>query len=334
MDAAVCRVGSGRDQSRREGGSAMTLHFSTRVVPEGLRKDAVEAAFGAHVRGSVDFSPDDEVAVDISFRELGGVHLAHIEASPLHLITKPDTTGMLYLGITLAGGGVIDAHGDGTQVKAGDVNLLCRGRVSTTVVAEPSTILSIAIPHALLLPRLATTESLLPGASLSLPAAQLLESYALALLGGNGAATADENAVFSRHLVDLAALMFGAGRDEAEAARQNGARAARRQAIKADIAACLDQPELSLVWVARRHGLSPSYVRALFYDEGTSFTDHVLGARLDYVRDLLQEPRLAARTIAAVALMAGFSDISWFNQAFRRRFGMTPSDLRGGGVGK
>ncbi|HTV67731.1 MAG TPA: AraC family transcriptional regulator [Rhizobiaceae bacterium] len=310
------------------------MHFSTRNIPQRLRKDAVEAAFGAHVRGSVDFPPDEAVAVDINFRELSGVHLAHIDSSPLRLVTPPDRTGLLYLGITRAGGGVIDAHGDSTMVKAGDVNLMCRGRLITTVVAEQSTILSLAIPRAQLLPRLANNDSLQPSAPLSMPAARLLESYAMALFSANGSIAPDEETVFARHLVDLAVLMLGGRRDEAELARQNGARAARRQAIKADIAAHLGMPELSLTSVARRHGVSPSYVRSLFYDEGTSFTDYVLGARLDYVRDLLAEPRLQQRTIAAIALTAGFGDISWFNEAFRRRFGMTPSDMRAGSSGK
>lgn len=309
----------------------MTMQFSTRNIPQRLRKDAVEAAFGAHVRGSVDFPPDEAVAVDIRFRELGGVHLAHIDSSPLRLMTPPDRTGLLYLGITRAGGGVIDAHGEGKTVKAGDINLMCRGRLITTVVAEPSTILSLAIPRAQLLPRLASNDSLLPSAALSMSAARLLENYALALVSANGTITQDEETVFGRHLIDLAVLTFGGRRDESEAARQNGVRAARRHAIKADIAAHLGLPELSLTSVAKRQGVSLSYVRSLFYDEGTSFTDYVLGARLDYVRDLLVEPRLQQRTIAAIALMAGFGDISWFNEAFRRRFGMTPSDMRANG---
>src|SRR3546814_3690801 len=74
---------------------------------------------------------------------------------------------------------------------------------------------------------------------------------------------------------------------------------------------------------------SPRYVRRLFQDEGSSFSDHVLGERLDRAHRLLLHPGQASRTIAAVAYACGFGDLSYFNRTFRRRFGMTPSDLRG-----
>src|SRR3546814_4961977 len=46
---------------------------------------------------------------------------------------------------------------------------------------------------------------------------------------------------------------------------------------------------------------SPRYVRRLFQDEGSSFSDHVLGERLDRAHRLLLHPGQASRTIAAVA---------------------------------
>jgi len=35
------------------------------------------------------------------------------------------------------------------------------------------------------------------------------------------------------------------------------------------------------------------------------------------------------RKISTIALDAGFGDLSYFNRAFRRRYGMRPSGLRG-----
>jgi AraC-like DNA-binding protein len=106
-------------------------------------------------------------------------------------------------------------------------------------------------------------------------------------------------------------------------------REVRLHAIKADILAHLGARDLSLDGVARRQGISPIYVRKLFEEEDTSFTRFVLGQRLARARRLLSDPDLAGHTIATLALEAGFGDLSYFNRAFRRRFGCTPSQVRG-----
>jgi AraC-like DNA-binding protein len=44
----------------------------------------------------------------------------------------------------------------------------------------------------------------------------------------------------------------------------------------------------------------------------------------------LSDPHFADRSIAALALEAGFGDLSYFNRAFRRRYGDAPSEMRAG----
>src|SRR3546814_17835966 len=75
-------------------------------------------------------------------------------------------------------------------------------------------------------------------------------------------------------------------------------------------------------------GISPRYVRRLFQEETGSFSAYVLDERLDRAHRLLLHPGLVPRTIAAIAYACGFGDLSYFNSTFRRRFGLTPSDLR------
>ncbi|HXW27091.1 MAG TPA: helix-turn-helix transcriptional regulator, partial [Xanthobacteraceae bacterium] len=105
-------------------------------------------------------------------------------------------------------------------------------------------------------------------------------------------------------------------------------RAARLDAVKADIAANLGSARLSLKAVARRQGISASYVRKLFASEGTSFTDFVLAERLARAHRVLRDPGCAGRPVSAIAFAAGFGDLSYFNRSFRRRFGDTPSGIR------
>jgi len=76
------------------------------------------------------------------------------------------------------------------------------------------------------------------------------------------------------------------------------------------------------------HRVKPRYVQRLFESEGTTFTDYVLTQRLAFARRLLSDPFRAGVKISAIALDAGFGDLSYFNRTFRRRYGMTPSELR------
>ena len=64
--------------------------------------------------------------------------------------------------------------------------------------------------------------------------------------------------------------------------------------------------------------------------EGTSFTEYVLKQRLARARRLLSDPRREGEKISVIAWDSGFGDVSYFNRAFRRRYGLAPSDVRAG----
>jgi AraC-like DNA-binding protein len=131
-----------------------------------------------------------------------------------------------------------------------------------------------------------------------------------------------------QHLVDLIALALGSVRDEAEQARQRGYAQARLALMKADALAELTREDLSIAVLARRYGLSVRQAQRLFEQEGTTFTEFVLERRFLLAQKLLADPANNARKISDIAYAAGFADISYFNRAFRRRFGGTPSDVR------
>jgi AraC-like DNA-binding protein len=86
--------------------------------------------------------------------------------------------------------------------------------------------------------------------------------------------------------------------------------------------------DLTLAEVARSQQISESYIRQLLAENGTTFTDFVLGGRLAHAHRMLTDPRYGDRSISAVAYEAGFGDLSYFNRTFRRRYGATPSDVR------
>jgi AraC-like DNA-binding protein len=130
------------------------------------------------------------------------------------------------------------------------------------------------------------------------------------------------------HIHDLIALAIGATRDAAEIAESRGALGARLRAIKEDIAARLDQLDLSAATIAAGHRIKPRWVQRLFETEGTTFTEFVLAQRLVRAHRLLTNPLYANQKVSTIALDTGFGDLSYFNRAFRRRYSITPSELR------
>jgi AraC-like DNA-binding protein len=161
----------------------------------------------------------------------------------------------------------------------------------------------------------------------SSPPLRLLMGY-IALLRREG--PAGDPAVahqVAQHLTDLAALALDPTRERLEQSAP-GVRQARLATVRADVLANISQPDLSAQIIARRHGVSDRYIRLLFEEAGQTFSGFVLEERLKRAFQLLNAPARAGMRISDIAAEAGFSEVTAFNRAFRRRFGVTPSDVR------
>ena len=139
--------------------------------------------------------------------------------------------------------------------------------------------------------------------------------------------------LYGEHIIDLVALALGAEGESRAVAEGRGVRAARRSAILGEIERRCSDPGTNAVAIARSLGVTPRYVHLLLEGTGKSFTLHVLQRRLEKAAVLLRDPRRRHRKIADISAEAGFNDLSYFNRAFRRHFGATPSDVREGARG-
>jgi AraC-like DNA-binding protein len=128
------------------------------------------------------------------------------------------------------------------------------------------------------------------------------------------------------HIQDLLSLALRPACAPAGIAADRGQRAARLQAILADIAMGFADPDFSLVEVAGKLAISPRYVQDVLHDTGRSFIERIRELRLNKARIMLA--RDATRKIVDIAYDCGFGDVSYFNRCFRRRFGAAPSKFR------
>jgi len=133
----------------------------------------------------------------------------------------------------------------------------------------------------------------------------------------------------AQHMVDLVALLLGMDADRTELANNRGHSAARLDLMRADVIANPSRSDLTIYSVAGNADLSPRNAQRMFERTGTTFTEFLLEQRLRLVRKLLLDPLNRSRKISDLAHSAGFPDVSYFNRMFRRRFGVTPSDMRG-----
>jgi AraC-like DNA-binding protein len=80
----------------------------------------------------------------------------------------------------------------------------------------------------------------------------------------------------------------------------------------------------SMQSVARAHGLSERSLRRHLADAGTTFRELVEEVRIDRAVELLRQGKLQ---VTEVAFMVGFSDLSAFSRAFKRKKGAAPSEF-------
>jgi AraC-like DNA-binding protein len=160
------------------------------------------------------------------------------------------------------------------------------------------------------------------------PATRLLFHCLDGSLDSNLDFTGSVGRLYEEHIVGLIALALGAEGEVRQTIERGDLQSVRRAAILHDIGTFLSDPRLTAPAVAARLGITPRYLRKLLEATGKSFSEHLLDKRLERAAELLRDPAGRSARIATIAYECGFSDLSYFNRAFRRRYGLTPSDMR------
>jgi AraC-like DNA-binding protein len=130
------------------------------------------------------------------------------------------------------------------------------------------------------------------------------------------------------HVGDLVASALGVTGEAQALVRERGVSAARQRVVLDHLAKHADEPDLDPARVAQRLGMSVRYLHRLLEPTGRSFSEHLLGKRLENAAAMLRDPRFTHVRIGDIAQKAGFSDNSHFNRSFRHAFGDTPLGLR------
>jgi AraC-like DNA-binding protein len=306
-----------------------SLHFSTGGLRERDRVGIWREVYGQTIlRLDIEPMRDRPFDADIRLRAFPGLKLV---AGAICGVRDRRTRELLSdgnddFGLALNASGTSTTRQCGQEVSIGpgEAALLSCGDPGIFLRPAPCRYVGIRIPRKTLTALVPDAEDKVGRKAGRAGMIGLLLNYAETMMQDETLGGAEQK-LAANHIVELAALALGAREAETQT---SSVRAARLAAIKADIAASFSLPALSLETTAARHGVSPRYVQMLFDTEKETFSEFLLGQRLAYARRLLNDPRFSSRPIASIAFDAGFADLSTFNRAFRRRFGMTPSEMR------
>jgi AraC family transcriptional regulator, positive regulator of tynA and feaB len=98
--------------------------------------------------------------------------------------------------------------------------------------------------------------------------------------------------------------------------------------IRQFISTHLRNPDLDVEFVAQGVGLSQRYVHKLFSANSCHLMQWVWSRRLDACyQEIVLDPQ-SKRSISEIAYAWGFNDQAHFSHAFRRRFGLSPKEVR------
>lgn len=305
--------------------SSAILRFSTHELAPARRLPALQDLFDRSVQLRIDAAPGHAVEMELLLAP--GMRRARMLSALTADVTRPaemlsDREDTVCLMIKTGGRMRLSQGRREGSPQLGDGVLLVY-RQPAMLSFEDATYLSVRVPYDAIAP-LAGVDDL---AGQCVPrddgALRLLRAYVTSLPDrfddprlGRLAAT---------HVHDLMALALGATKAGRELASQRSLRVARLEAMKADL---VGNRDLTLDQLAARQGVTPRYVQMLFEEAGTTFSEFLSQQRLDAARQMLCSPRYAAWSVTQIALEAGFSDVSHFNRRFKRRFLMTPSDMR------
>jgi AraC-like DNA-binding protein len=307
------------------------VKFSTDTLPERERVAAFRDLY-ARLIIRHDIEPlDASFKFRTRLRRIGAVALACSVSTAIRARRTPEHIDGddLVMNFSLTGGRLMQQRGREVLVTAGEAIMATSADPGVAVIQDASRFVSLRLPFVTMAPRLGDVDACLIR---PLPANRgtmaLLLRYLETLDRCDALAVPGADEVVAGHICDLAVLALGATRDAAKMAERGGLRAARLAAAKADILARLSDEALAVGDVAGRLGVTPRYVQMLFEDEGITFSEYVLDRRLACAHARLADAGTADVAISTIAFEAGFSNLSYFNRTFRRRYGMTPSEVR------
>jgi len=313
--------------------SSHLLRWSTEMLPERVRFSRFREEF---VRQNLALDVIDHSGghphIDVTYLPLGAVGVCSLVATPAEFIRDKHhlKNGRDQFGLNIVETGPVQFANAGQErvCDAGSACLTDRGRPLRVFGPRGGHVRYVIVQAAALKSLVAHPEDLSGRPVRPGPALSLLYGYLRSLASLEEPPSSELASNIGVHLLDLVAATLGPTVEAANIVMERGVKAARLQAILAEVARCFSDPNFDLDKLAGALGMSRRYVQKLLEGTGKSFTEHLAACRLERAFAMLTDPHDLHLAIIEIAFAVGFGDVSHFNRMFHRRFGETPSGVR------
>ena len=237
---------------------------------------------------------------------------------------RRDPQELVLLAVQIDGVGFVEQGGRQARLAAGDFAIYETVRPYKLYFDAPFDQLIHRIPRQALERRLSNLKSLTARPfSSSSPSNRIAAQFVTTLARNAESLGKERTDQFNNNAVDLitnAIQMEVLGDTDFDKRRLERAQARLSRSLRSEI------PDLSVV--AAMEGMSLRTLNRLFQSVGTTPRKWVQEQRLRGVAEDLCRVNLLAIPITEIAFSWGFNDLSYFNRAFKTRFGVSPSGLR------
>lgn len=304
--------------------------FSTLDVPPPVRVGRWND-FGSETLASMVVDPADRAGfgAQISRLMIGGLGFTWMDTTPARARgcgagawASPGRDAFL-LNVQSRGRSRVMQAGHDVVLETGDMVLLDANRPFLSEADAPMSEVVLKLPVERLIARLPDPEAL---AGIRLRGDRGAAAFASGILLSTRRLLGEEGGGWEETIADIVldALGMAFARADGAAPRPDRGSLRRREAC-AYIERHLTDPELTVAGIAQGLGVSIRYLQRMFLEIGTTPRAYVLDRRLD---EAARRLRRAGDRIIDVALGVGFNDLSYFNRAFHKKLGLTPSDYR------
>ena len=227
----------------------------------------------------------------------------------------------------------VEQRNSAFTLRAGDLAVIAAGQPYRIAYRRPSRRLFLRIPGPEFRRRVATGADHVAVQHLgNTPLGRIVSSLFSSISYEAEQIDEVEREVVAGSLLDLVATLVrhGDGLKPRDCRRAGGEHMDR---VLGHIEQHFSDPELSPRRIAWASGISTRYLHTLFHHSGTTVSRWIWEQRLQACHETLLDPQSADHRISEIAFSNGYSDAAHFSRSFRKRFGVSPSEVRANAAG-